>query len=330
MKRSYFKIILFLSAWIFLVNIFSSEYAKAQEQNRLGDEVARLTADHSAPGMDVAVPSSPSVLWQWFDAAGAVFIPYTDTITWGYGGNGCLAPTTAGYWRASVNIPDGSVIKNMSFSYYNVPGSTISTAYLYSYQTTGSYIALQQLISTPGSTEVGLHSVSGSIPDYTIDNQNNVYVFAWSGSTTQQLCSMQVGYTPPPEASTTTTIPACIDNDNDGYGDNCTAGPDCNDNDTFYNEICPDCTVKVIPNALGLFLGEKDKTRRLIILGQNGTGFDENTAARWETSDISVLSKHIFSPQFMFMKVSIDGAALDKGDYRVLIGNCSGKLTLVK
>jgi hypothetical protein len=28
--------------------------------------------------------------------------------------------------------------------------------------------------------------------------------------------------------------------------------------------------------------------------------------------------------------VSIDGAALGKGDYRVLIGTCTGKLTLVK
>jgi hypothetical protein len=28
--------------------------------------------------------------------------------------------------------------------------------------------------------------------------------------------------------------------------------------------------------------------------------------------------------------VRIDGAALGKGDYRVLVGDCSGKVTLVK
>jgi len=38
----------------------------------------------------------------------------------------------------------------------------------------------------------------------------------------------------------------------------------------------------------------------------------------------------VFLKRFMFMKVSIDGAALDKGEYRALIGICSGKLTLVK
>jgi hypothetical protein len=32
----------------------------------------------------------------------------------------------------------------------------------------------------------------------------------------------------------------------------------------------------------------------------------------------------------MFMKVSIDGAALGKGAYRALIENCSATLTLVK
>ena len=128
----------------------------------------------------------------------------------------------------------------------------------------------------------------------------------------------------------TTTIPACIDKDGDGYGDNCTAGPDCDDNDSFYNEICPDCTVKVIPKALGWFLGEKEKTRRLIVIGPKGTVFDKNTPVRWETDAIAVLKKYVFFKRFMFMKVSIDGAALGKGDYRALIGNCAAKLTLVK
>ena len=68
---------------------------------------------------------------------------------------------------------------------------------------------------------------------------------------------------------------ACIDNDGDGYGDNCTAGQDCNDDDAFYNEICPDCAVRIMPRALGWFLGEKEKTRRLLVIGKRGTEFDE-------------------------------------------------------
>jgi hypothetical protein len=58
--------------------------------------------------------------------------------------------------------------------------------------------------------------------------------------------------------------------------------------------------------------------------------FDANTPVRWETSGIAVVSKRVLFKRLMFMKVSIDGAALAKGDYRALIGTCSGKLTLVK
>jgi hypothetical protein len=130
--------------------------------------------------------------------------------------------------------------------------------------------------------------------------------------------------------STTTTPAACTDKDGDGYGDNCTAGPDCDDSDAFYTDVCPDCTVKLIPKSLGWFLGEKEKTRRLLVIGNNGTVFDANTPVRWETSEIAVLSKRVLFKRLMFMQVSIDGAALGKGDYRVLIGACSGKMTLVK
>jgi len=122
----------------------------------------------------------------------------------------------------------------------------------------------------------------------------------------------------------------CIDNDGDGYGNNCTAGLDCNDTDAFYNEICPDCEVKVIPRTLGWFLDEKEKTRRLFIIGQRSTVFDDSTEVRWESDDITVLSKRVFFNRFMFMKVSIDGVAPGKSTYRALIGTCSATLNVVK
>ncbi len=142
--------------------------------------------------------------------------------------------------------------------------------------------------------------------------------------------SVRLGQVVTSTSTTTTTASPCVDNDGDGYGDNCIAGPDCNDDDPFYNEICPDCAVKVIPKYLGWFLGENEKTRRLLVIGKSDTVLDENTPVRWETSYIEVLSKRVFFKRFMFMKVSIDGAALDKGEYRALIGSCSGKLNLVK
>jgi hypothetical protein len=130
--------------------------------------------------------------------------------------------------------------------------------------------------------------------------------------------------------ATTTSIPICIDNDGDGYGINCNQGQDCNDGDAFYNELCPDCGVNIIPWAIGRFLGEKEKTRNLFVMGKKGTVFDESTPVRWESADIAVVSKRVFMKRFMFMKVSIDGAALGKGSYRGLIGACSATLNLVK
>lgn len=133
------------------------------------------------------------------------------------------------------------------------------------------------------------------------------------------------------QATTTTTIAAaCIDNDGDGYGAGCAAGDDCKDDDAFYNEVCPDCEVKIIPRALGWFLGEKEKTRRLLVIGKRSKEFDDTTPVRWESGDITVLSQRVLFKRFMFMKVSIDGAALDKGAYRALIGTCSATLNLVR
>ncbi len=130
--------------------------------------------------------------------------------------------------------------------------------------------------------------------------------------------------------TTTTTASACIDNDGDGYGEGCTAGDDCDDDDAFYSEVCPDCEVKIIPRALGWFLGEKEKTRRLLVIGKRSTEFDDTTPVRWESGDITVLSQRVLFKRFMFMKVSVDGAALDKGAYRALIGTCSATLNLVR
>ena len=134
------------------------------------------------------------------------------------------------------------------------------------------------------------------------------------------------------------------DADSDGFGsDNaswhCSLTPlpgysanssDCDDADSFYNEICPDSMVKVIPLALGLLAGEREKTRSLLVIGKIDTVFDENTQVRWESSKIRVLSKSVLFKRFMFMKVAIDGADFDKGDYRTLIGTSEVKLTLVR
>jgi hypothetical protein len=85
-----------------------------------------------------------------------------------------------------------------------------------------------------------------------------------------------------------------------------------------------------MPGSLGWFLGDKEKTRNIFVMGKKGTVFDESTPVSWESADIAVVSKRVFMKRFMFMKVSLDGAALGSGEFRALIGNCSAILTMVK
>ncbi len=172
-----------------------------------------------------------------------------------------------------------------------------------------------------------------------------------------------------------------MDNDGDGYGDNCTAGPDCNDNDAtihakvtyypdadgdgyrdsgnaldvcsltptppagyldesstvdvddsdpFYTNILPNCTVKIIPKVLGWLIGDKEKTRSLLVIGARGTEFGDSPVIKWESESITTLSQHVFFKRFMFMSVKFNGEPLDKQDYRVLIDDCEGKISWAK
>jgi len=145
-------------------------------------------------------PASLGATLKWYTVAGAGFMPYTNTLTWDYGGSGCIKPATIGFWRANINLPDGAVMQSVYFGFYNSATSTASTAYIYRYHYTGDYEAVTQLTSIPGSSGTGYKYTSKTItaPGETISNFPNAYMFVWSGSGNQELCYIQIGYTPPP------------------------------------------------------------------------------------------------------------------------------------
>jgi hypothetical protein len=161
--------------------------------------VSPAAAEPAAPGADVMTPGISNASWKWFTTAGAVFIPWSNTMQWTYGGAGCLQPAAGGYWRASVNLPDGSYLKEVYFGFYNTNASTVSTAYLYRYPYTGSAVPVAQVNSVAGGATTNGFQYEGVLISGTeiVNNLNNAYVFSWSGSGTQQLCYLQVGYIPP-------------------------------------------------------------------------------------------------------------------------------------
>jgi len=146
-------------------------------------------------------PLSPQAPWPeyWYTIAGAVFQPANSGYDYQYGNSGCLKSNSPGYWRAHVNLPDGSVVKYLYINYKNDMYSANSAAYLTKYKSDGDYADLAAVSSRTYTTT----GVTGYFIDLsgeftaTIDNLQYSYTFIWSGSTTQRLCAVRVGYYPP-------------------------------------------------------------------------------------------------------------------------------------
>ena len=90
------------------------------------------------------------------------------------------------------------------------------------------------------------------------------------------------------------------------------------------------CAVRIVPGNLGWFQGEREKTRWLLAIGENGTQFTKDTTVAWSTDAIETVRKIVFFRRFMLIKVRMDGARLDKGDYEVSIGGCTGRITMMR
>ena len=140
-----------------------------------------------------------NVVTTWFSSSGITFVPSSSTITYTPGWAGCVDSGTDGQvWHGSVNIPHGSTITSMFFNYRNEefdPADSLISLYRIKFDGT-----FDQILSVTGTNNgVGNHTQ----PTYTVahnvvDNYNFAYVLVWEGKTQQELCGINLGYTPPP------------------------------------------------------------------------------------------------------------------------------------
>jgi hypothetical protein len=140
-------------------------------------------------------PTTSPIPTHWYTVVGDTFQPSSSGYSYQFYTNGCVTSNTPGQWRASINLPDGSVLAYVSINYFNLATSDSSTIYVTRYGTTT--IDLKYVNSRKGATTgVGyFQDMSGAFREV-VDNFNYGYVFVWTGSTTQKLCSAQVGYYP--------------------------------------------------------------------------------------------------------------------------------------
>ena len=96
-----------------------------------------------------------------------------------------------------------------------------------------------------------------------------------------------------------------------GYVDN-SSGFDVDDTDPFYTDFLPTCDIKIIPKTLGRLIGDKEKTRFLLVIGKRGMDFGDNPLIKWESDAIDVVSTRVLFKRFMFMRAKFNGEPLDK------------------
>ncbi|HOZ37768.1 MAG TPA: hypothetical protein PLH64_03370 [Anaerolineaceae bacterium] len=135
----------------------------------------------------------------YWSTSGYSFVPGASTITYFYGAAGCV-DTGADYdvWRESVNVPHGSTIVGMWFNYNNeIVDPPDSEIYLMRYGYWGSYEMLLHVAGT--HPETGAHTESTyTVINALVDNNNYSYFLVWDGKMQQELCGVNLEYTPPP------------------------------------------------------------------------------------------------------------------------------------
>lgn len=134
----------------------------------------------------------------WWSTSGTVFVPADSTYAYGYGGDGCVDPDALSFFRGIVNLPQGSTITGMYFNYANdVAAPTDTNIVLRRYSWTGAY---DDILTVNGIQDgIGNHTTFTSTVAYNIvNNFDYAYVLVWTGRPDQNLCGVNLRYTPPP------------------------------------------------------------------------------------------------------------------------------------
>lgn len=165
-----------------------------QDLNRLPQAL-----DERSQATVIAGDNNINTAVSWWSTSGTVFTPSTSTITYNYGGEGCVdTGANSDIWRGGVYLPNGSVITGMYFNYGNQVADPVDSAiYLRRYRYDGVY---DDILSVAGSyTGIGNHTHwTGTVANNTVNNYDYAYVLVWSGRVDQTLCGVNLRYTPPP------------------------------------------------------------------------------------------------------------------------------------
>ena len=121
----------------------------------------------------------------------------------------------------------------------------------------------------------------------------------------------------------------CVDADSDGYGENCPAGPDCDDSDPAVHENCTaPCTLKVVPKTILKITSFINPLHGFVLIGDETTKFTRTDVPEWGSAAITPLIKMRFGRRSMLTIVLINPFTLVAGQFTVTVGACSGSVTV--
>ena len=121
----------------------------------------------------------------------------------------------------------------------------------------------------------------------------------------------------------------CVDADGDGYGENCPAGPDCDDSDPAVHDNCTaPCTLKVVPKTILKITSFVNPVHVFVLIGDENTSFTRQDVPEWELDAITPLLRVRLGRRIILAIVLLHPFKLEAGESAVTVGDCSGSVTV--